>query len=56
MGGHLKDLKKLFREVEQAETIKCQYCMPYENNLPIYICRNLKKSVKETWSQVKHYD
>ena len=33
-----------------------EYAMPYENNLAIYICRNLKMPLKELWPQLKHYE
>ncbi|MCC2624900.1 MAG: hypothetical protein K0R14_773 [Burkholderiales bacterium] len=30
--------------------------MPYESNIPIMICRGIKKPVKELWPKVKHYN
>jgi len=33
-----------------------KYCMPYENNMPIYICRNRRNSLQEDWMELKHYD
>jgi recombinational DNA repair protein RecR len=35
---------------------KCKYCMPYENNLPIFVCRRLKRSVEEIHSSDKNFD
>jgi hypothetical protein len=29
--------------------------MPYENNLPIYICRNIYRSLKEIWQQSRTF-
>jgi hypothetical protein len=29
--------------------------MPYQNNLPIYVCRDLKVPLEEAWSGLKRY-
>jgi hypothetical protein len=29
--------------------------MPYENNLPIWVCRGLRMSIDELWPQVASY-
>ena len=52
----LESLKRLFEVVEQADMVECRYCMPYENNYPVYICRNPKISLQEVWPYLKHYD
>jgi len=36
---NMEDLTSQFEEVTYAVTILCQYCMPYENNRHIFICR-----------------
>lgn len=56
VGERLEDLKGIFKEVEQAEIIRCEYCRPDRNNLPVYISRGLSMSVEEAWSKYKHYD
>ena len=56
LGGDLKDKQEIFESVTIADTVKNQYCMPYENNLAIYICRNLKKPLAEFWPTLRHYD
>ena len=30
--------------------------IPYENNLKVYLCRNLKQPVEELWPQLKSYN
>jgi len=50
--GHLYCMK----EVEKAAVIECQYCMPYENNLPVFVGRGFKQDLKDIWPTVKHYD
>jgi hypothetical protein len=54
--GSIERLSQYFESVEQAAVFTCKYCMPYENNRPIYVCRNPKFPVEEVWPQFKHYD
>lgn len=56
LGGALSDKQKLFDSVAVAGFSSAPYCMPYENNLTIYVCRNLKVPLKELWPRVKHYE
>lgn len=55
LGSSLEELKALFETVEQVGTVRCQYCMPYENDRPVYICRRLKRPLQEIWPLLKHY-
>ena len=52
--GVRKDvLNAVFEKVEESGVIHtCDYCMDYENNLPIYICRKTKVPVKELWQTI----
>jgi hypothetical protein len=50
-----KDLEQYFDHVEYAGTIRYQYCMPYENNLPVFICKGFRGSVEEIWKAKKHF-
>ena len=56
LGGDLENKQSVFAGVEVVDSVSSRYCMPYENNLRIYLCRNLKMPLKELWQQVKHYD
>ena len=49
------DLQKGFSGVRLAGTFTCQYCMPFENNLPIIVARGIKISIQQAWPQVKQY-
>jgi hypothetical protein len=42
--------------VVQRGTVHCGDCMPYENNQPIWICRDLKISIEDAWKGAKHYN
>jgi hypothetical protein len=42
-------LKTIFKEVIPYGIYTHPYCMPYENNKPIYLCRKPKYDLKEYW-------
>jgi hypothetical protein len=46
----------LFEEVSEMATVYTKYAMPYENNLKVYLCRNLKVSTPELWPKLKSYN
>jgi hypothetical protein len=48
-------LLELFEEVELAGRTDCTDCMPYEDDLPIWVCRGLKRPVSEVWPAIKRY-
>lgn len=56
LGGSKEDYQESYKDVKQMDMVRCTYCMPYENNLPVFICRGLYKPLIEVWPQVKHYD
>ncbi|MDQ3588794.1 MAG: glycosyltransferase family 39 protein [Actinomycetota bacterium] len=56
VGVPRSDLETAFQDVEQKDTVRCEYCMPDEDNLPVYVCRDPKVSLREVWPQVKHFD
>lgn len=56
LGGDLEHKQEVFEDVQIAGAARCDYCMPYENNLQIYVCRKLKLPVSELWPRVKHFD
>jgi hypothetical protein len=56
LGGERDNYHNYFFQVEQAAIINCEYCMPYENNLPVYVCRNKKINISELWDSMKHYE
>jgi hypothetical protein len=56
VGVSAGDLTSQFADVTQAATITCDYCMPYENNLPVFVARHLRNPIQEAWPGVKHFD
>jgi hypothetical protein len=56
VGVSRQHLETVFGEVEKEAMIRCGYCMPDEDDLPVYVCRDPRASLQELWPQVKHYD
>lgn len=56
MGGKYENHAGDFEEVKLAGVSDCEYCMPYEDNMNIFICRKLKKPLSEVWPLEKHFD
>jgi hypothetical protein len=53
IGSTREDLEQLFTSVEQAGRTRCGYCMPYENDRPIWIVRGLHGSVEALWPSTR---
>jgi len=56
IGGQRARLERYFARVERAGVFKHRYVMPYENDLPLYVCRGLKIPIQDLWPKVKHYE
>ena len=55
LGSEREGLERSFESVELAGRVPCRFCMPYENDLPIFVCRGLKLPVDEVWARLKNY-
>ncbi len=49
-------LEEVFGRIERADTVRCRYCMPDEDGLPVYVCRDPKLPFEEAWPRFKHYN
>jgi hypothetical protein len=56
IGDEKERLQELFENVELGSTFTCKDCMPYENNIPIWVARKLKTPLAQLWPEIKHYD
>lgn len=56
LSNDLGDKEEFFEEVTEMGTVYTKYAIPYENNLKIYLCRNLKQPIEEFWPKVKTYN
>ena len=55
VGASREELEPMFASVEEVGRVQCRYCMPFENQRPVYICRALKRPLPELWPQLKRY-
>lgn len=56
MSGSKQAMLESYREVTEVGVFKNTYCMPYENNQPIYLCRHRLARLSGDWEEFKHYE
>jgi hypothetical protein len=56
LGGTLRDHRELFDIVGAAGTVSSTLCMPYENELTIFLCRGLHVPLGDVWGKIKLYE
>lgn len=49
-------LDELFESVEPGATFDCRDCMPYEDDLQIWIVRRPRQPLAAVWPSIRHYD
>jgi hypothetical protein len=56
LGVPADDLRERFRSVERADVVRCRYCMPDEDDLPVYVAREPRAPIQEWWPEARHFD
>jgi hypothetical protein len=56
LGGSIEAMRESYGEVLSAGTFKDDYCMPYENNMAVWICKNRRVPLSDDWAEFKHYE
>jgi hypothetical protein len=56
IGGDPEDHAQSFARVEAAGHHDAAHAMPYERDLTIWLCRDLKRPANELWPAARHYD
>jgi hypothetical protein len=56
LGGNKDDYGKNYDDVQQAGVHVCRYCMPYENNLNIFVARQRRRPIEQVWNEAKHFE
>ncbi len=56
IGNPARELIPYFTTVEPVGVVGCDHCMPYEDDLTIYLCRGLKVPLDQAWPAVKHFE
>lgn len=47
---------RLYERVKRVAVFKAPYVMPYEDGIPIMLCRGIKKPLADVWPLVKNYN
>jgi len=55
LGGESKDYVDTYGTATLAGVHTCAHCMPYENNLGIFIVRERKVPIESAWPTAKHF-
>jgi 4-amino-4-deoxy-L-arabinose transferase-like glycosyltransferase len=50
-----RGLRDTYSEIKLAATVVSPWAMPYETDVPVYLCRGLKKSWNQAWMEGKLY-
>lgn len=56
MGGDMEDHADHFESVKLMKVHDCEYCMPYEDNMNIFLARKLAVNFRNIWDEEKHFD
>jgi hypothetical protein len=56
LGGSREDYSESYGDVTPAGVHSCAHCMPYENNLNIFIARNRHVPIDSAWVEYKHFE
>jgi hypothetical protein len=52
---NIKAFSPMFEDVKQVAIFKNKYTMPYNNNVPVYVCRKAKFPMEDAWKYIKYY-
>jgi hypothetical protein len=55
IGDSREDVESSFESVTEVGRTHCRWCMPYEDDLPIFVGRRPKFTVRELWPRTKEY-
>ncbi len=55
VGEDRDDVEKSFRDVTEVDRTRNEWCMPYEDDLPILVGRDPRAPLSELWPQTKKY-
>jgi len=55
VGGNSKDYHAMYEDVQQAATVTCEFAVPFETDLPVYLCRRPKMTLQLVWPRLKRF-
>lgn len=48
-------LEQIFEHVEERARVTSEWAMPYETNLPVFLCRGLRVPIGEAWAAARRF-
>jgi len=55
LGRSPEELSEWFEEVERVDTVRCTWCIPYQDGLPVYVVRKIVVPVEDAWRGLKRF-
>jgi len=55
-GAREQDLRRLYRDVRQARVHRCEYCMSWRNEMPIFVARGAREPLSRYWPELRHFE
>jgi hypothetical protein len=56
LGGTIDDYRENYGDVTRLGVHTCRYCMPYENDLGIFVVRKRRVPIEQAWGDAKHFE
>lgn len=56
VGGSEEAPASAFDSYERAGVARCEYCMPYEKDIPIWVARGMKQPLGQVWARIGHFE
>jgi hypothetical protein len=56
LGGTLDAYRESYGDVTPVGFHTCRYCMPYENDLGIFVARKRRVPIEQDWGRLKHFE
>jgi hypothetical protein len=55
LGRSPEELAEWFESVELIDTVRCTWCIPHQDGVPVYVVRKLVVPVEEAWQRLKRF-
>jgi len=56
VGAKESDLRGLFRDVRQVRVHRCEYCMSWRDEMPIFVARGAREPLSRYWPELRHFE
>ncbi len=49
------ELARWFDSVERVATVRCEWCMPYQDESPVHVARGLRIPADQLWAEIRRF-